>query len=140
MNVLLNLKQLHPLIQRDDCYFVSLQYGNVSNEILRFNQASAKNSVHCLLDDFNNFDDFAALITALDLVISVQNATIHMCGALGKTCWGMLPWRPEWRYGSSHHSMIWYSSVALCRQESAGDWCGVINLISSNLAEFVGDK
>jgi hypothetical protein len=112
----------------------------VNDDLLRFNQVSANNPVHCLLDDFNNLDDFAALIMALDLVISVQNTTIHMCGALGKTCWGMIPWRPEWRYGSNGQSMIWYSSIALYRQEIPGDWGGIISLINSDLANFVGSK
>ena len=95
-------------------------------------------AVHCLLDDFNNFDDFAALVMALDLVISVQNTTVHMCGALGKTCWGMIPWRPEWRYGTDDHEMIWYSSVALYRQKSTGHWADVISLINSDLARLLG--
>ena len=82
----IELERLSPLIQQSDCYFVSLQYGNVSEEISRFNE-NGGNPVHCLLDDFNNFDDFAGLISALDLVVSVQNTTIHMCGALGKSCW-----------------------------------------------------
>jgi tetratricopeptide (TPR) repeat protein len=136
----LELAQLSRLIDRDDCYFVSLQYGNVHDEIMQFNQANGNNPVHCLLDDFNNFDDFAALITALDLVISVQNTTIHMCGALGKTCWGMIPWRPEWRYGSRPHNMIWYSSVTLYRQEKAGDWGSLIRLIDSSLQKFSSSK
>jgi ADP-heptose:LPS heptosyltransferase len=136
----IDLEQLAPLIQNIDRYFVSLQYGNVSDELTRFNKAGAGKAVHCLLDDFNNFDDLAALIMALDLVISVQNTTVHMCGALGKTCWGMIPWRPEWRYGTDDHEMIWYSSVALYRQKSAGHWTDVISLINSDLVRLLGSQ
>ena len=136
----IELKKLYPLIQRDDCHFVSLQYGNVNEEILRLNNGMDQNVIHCLLDDFNNFDDFAALIMALDLVISVQNTTIHMCGALGQTCWGMIPWRPEWRYGNCSESMTWYSSIRLYRQHTPGNWGDVISLINSNLTNVVGDK
>ena len=136
----IDLEQLTPLIQNVDRYFVNLQYGNVSDELAKFNNAGAGKAVHCLLDDFNNFDDFAALVMALDLVISVQNTTVHMCGALGKTCWGMIPWRPEWRYGTDDHEMIWYSSVALYRQKSAGHWADVISLINSDLARLLGSK
>ena len=136
----IDLEQLAPLIQNVDRYFVSLQYGNVSDELARFNNAGAGRAVHCLLDDFNNFDDFAALVMALDLVISVQNTTVHMCGALGKTCWAMIPWRPEWRYGTDDHEMIWYSSIALYRQKSAGHWADVISLINSDLARLLGSQ
>ena len=135
----IELEKLRPLIQEDDRFIVSLQYGNVNDEILRFNNSGSRGAVHCLLDDFNNFDDFAALVMALDLVISVQNTTIHMCGALGKTCWGIIPWRPEWRYGSRDSRMTWYSSVSLYRQETQADWDGAISLINSNLVDFVGD-
>jgi tetratricopeptide (TPR) repeat protein len=136
----IDLEQLAPLIQNVDRYFVSLQYGNVSDELARFNNVGAGKAVHCLLDDFNNFDDFAALVMALDLVISVQNTTVHMCGALGKTCWGMIPWRPEWRYGTDDHEMIWYSSIALYRQKRAGHWADVISLINSDLARLLGSQ
>jgi tetratricopeptide (TPR) repeat protein len=133
------LEQLSPLIQSDDRYFVSLQYGDVKDELARFNSAGA-GTVHTLLDDFNDFDGFAALIMALDLVISVQNTTIHTCGALGKPCWGMIPWRPEWRYGIDHHSMIWYSSIVLHRQHTPGEWTGVISPIDSSVANLQGNK
>jgi hypothetical protein len=134
----IELEKLRPLIQGDDRFVASLQYGNVNDEILRFNNFGSGGAVHCLLDDFSNFDEFAALIMALDLVISVQNTTIHMCGALGKTCWGMIPWRPEWRYGSRDKRMTWYSSVSLYRQETPADWDGVISLINSNLVDLAG--
>jgi tetratricopeptide (TPR) repeat protein len=130
----IELEQLRPLIEGNDCHFVSLQYGEVADEIARFNDAGAR-KVHCPLDDFNNFDDFAALVTALDLVVSVQNTTIHMCGALGRPCWGMIPWRPEWRYGVVGESMIWYSSIKLYRHSAPGDWDGIIKAINSDLRE-----
>ena len=136
----LDLEQLAPLIQNVDRYFVSLQYGNVSDELARFNNTGAGKAVHCLLDDIDNFDDFAALIMALDVVISVQNTTVHMCGALGKTCWGMIPWRPEWRYGTDGREMIWYSSLALYRQKRAGHWTDVISQINSDLARVLGSQ
>jgi ADP-heptose:LPS heptosyltransferase len=133
----LALNELSSLTQGDDHYFVSLQYGNVSEEIAEFNRTRTTNPVHCLLDDFSNFDEFAALITALDLVISVQNTTIHMCGALGRPCWGLIPWRPEWRYGNQGKSMVWYKSVTLYRQDKPGDWKGALESVKSDLANLV---
>jgi len=134
----IDLERLRPLIERDDCYFISLQYGDVDDELMRFNSGAGQ--VHRLLNDFNDFDEFAALIMALDVVISVQNTTIHMCGALGKTCWGMVPWRPEWRYGNRDKSMIWYSTVELFRQKEPGDWNSVVSSVSSNLIAFIGGE
>ncbi|MGE5166416.1 MAG: tetratricopeptide repeat protein [Sphingobacteriales bacterium] len=133
----LDLNELSSLIQGGDYYFVSLQYGDVSEEIAEVNSTRTANPVHRLLDDFNDFDEFAALITALDLVISVQNTTIHMCGALGRPCWGLIPWRPEWRYGNQGKSMVWYQCVSLYRQKSPGDWKSALGLVKSDLANLV---
>ena len=135
----IDLEQLRLLTGRDDCCFVNLQYGNVDDELARFNNSGA-GKVCKLLDDFNDFDELAALIMALDVVISVQNTTIHLCGALGKACWGMIPWRPEWRYGADGKSMIWYSAVELFRQKAKGDWSGVIDAVNSNLSALVGGR
>jgi tetratricopeptide (TPR) repeat protein len=134
------LSRLKSILNRDDLYFVSLQYGKVDDEIQRCNQDPANLPLHCLLNDFNNFDEFAALITTLDLVVSVQNTTVHMCGALGKSCWGMIPWRPEWRYGNDPRRMVWYSSISLYRQQSPGDWDGVIDKITADLTSLGGNK
>ena len=133
----IDLEQLRLLTGRDDCYFVNLQYGNVDDELARLNN-SGSGKVCRLLNDFNDFDELAALIMALDVVISVQNTTIHLSGALGKTCWGMIPWRPEWRYGAEDKSMVWYSAVELFRQKRKGDWSDVIDAVNSNLAALIG--
>lgn len=63
----------------------------------------------------------AALIAALDLVITVCTAIVHVAGALGQKCWVMVPATPSWRYGIEG-DMPWYGSVKLYRQPKAGDW------------------
>jgi tetratricopeptide (TPR) repeat protein len=133
----LDLKDLSSLIERTDCYFASLQYGDIEQEVSDFNRANPANPIHRLLDNFDDFDEFAALITALDLVISVQNTTIHMCGALGRPCWGLIPWRPEWRYGNQGKSMVWYKSVTLYRQDKRGEWEGALESVKSDLANLL---
>jgi tetratricopeptide (TPR) repeat protein len=130
----MTLDQLRPLFARDDCMFVSLQYGDVRAEVERYNESATRKLVHFPKDSIGDFDDLAGLIEALDLVISVQNATVHLCGALGKTCLAMLPSKAEWRYGKSGSQMIWYSSVELFRQSVSGNWDAVLNAINSRLS------
>ena len=132
----IQLEQLRSIVTRKDCYFVSLQYGDVRDEIDKFNLLW-NGSLNVPFEDFSNFEQLAALIKALDLIISVQNTTIHMCGALGQKCWGMIPWRPEWRYGSKEKKMIWYSTIDLYRPKAPDDWQGIIDLINSDLTDFV---
>ena len=130
----MTLDQLQPLLTRTDCTFVSLQYGDVRDELEKYSENAAGKIVHFPKDSIDDFDDLAGLIDALDLVISVQNATVHLCGALGKKCLAMLPWKAEWRYGKSGSQMIWYSSIELFRQAERGNWDDVINAVASRLS------
>jgi hypothetical protein len=134
------LEQLRPILTRDDCTFVSLQYGDVSEEIETFNATLDKKIIHFPKDSIDDFEDLAGLIGALDIVVSVQNATVHLCGALGKPCLAMLPWKPEWRYGKYGSQMPWYSSVELLRQSQSGDWDSVLAAVESRLSSEIARK
>jgi Tfp pilus assembly protein PilF len=129
----LDIAHLSPFIDTAGTHFVSLQYGDTRDEIARFNGLHPNNPIHHPLDDIDNFDELAALIASLDLVISVQNTTIHLCGALGTPCWGMIAWRPEWRYGAARDDMPWYPSVRLYRQHRMGDWDSVLAPVLKDL-------
>src|SRR5664279_4829584 len=130
----LTLDQLRPLLTRDDCMFVSLQYGDVRDEVEKYNASAVRKIVHFPKAAIDDFDDLAGLIKALDIVVSVQNTVVHQCGALGTTCLAMLPWKAEWRYGKSGSQMIWYSSVELFRQSEKGNWGDVLAAVNSRLS------
>ncbi|MDQ7989960.1 MAG: tetratricopeptide repeat protein [Candidatus Dactylopiibacterium sp.] len=85
------------------------------------------------LDDFA---DTAALVDALDLVISVDTAIAHLAGALGKRCWVMLPaYATDWRWGRHDDDAPWYPGVLrLFRQTDPGDWHPVIEALTHALA------
>jgi len=82
-----------------------------------------------------DYDDTAALVCGLDLVISVQTALVHLAGALGKETWGLIAASPEWRYGVAGDTMPWYPAVRLYRQPVAGDWATPVRWIAAALAE-----
>ena len=130
------LEQLTSLLDREDCTFISLQYGEVEVEVAAFNEGRSRKLFCFEKKEIEDFEDFAGLIGALDCVISVQNTTVHTCGALGKPCFAMLPFRPEWRYGASGDTMPWYKSVKLFRQIHDGQWSDVIEHISERLNVF----
>ena len=130
------LEQLTPLLDREDCTFVSLQYGDVEEEVAAFNARRTQKLLCFPKREIDDFEDFASLIGALDGVVSVQNTTVHTCGALGKPCFAMLPFRPEWRYGASEERMPWYQSVKLFRQSHDGQWSDVIERVSRGLTAF----
>ncbi|MFM9265650.1 tetratricopeptide repeat protein [Tychonema sp. BBK16] len=64
----------------------------------------------------------AAVISALDLVISVDTSVAHLAGALGKPVWVLLSFVPDWRWMLEREDSPWYPTARLFRQEKAGDW------------------
>jgi tetratricopeptide (TPR) repeat protein len=70
--------------------------------------------------------DTAALIDALDAVVTVDTSIAHLAGALGKPVDVMLPFAPDWRWGPTGSTTPWYSTARLFRQSTIGDWQTVI--------------
>jgi ADP-heptose:LPS heptosyltransferase len=89
-------------------------------------------------DALDDYDETAALVCALDLVISVCTAVIHLTGALGKPVWILVPAVAEWRYLRSGETLPWYPSARLFRQAQAEDWQNVIGRVSEQLAQLSG--
>lgn len=75
----------------------------------------------------NSFADTAAILNSLDLVISVDTATLHLAGAMGRPAWGLIPWNADWRWGLEGEKTVWYPSVRLFRQPTLGDWGSVFS-------------
>jgi hypothetical protein len=86
--------------------------------------------------DFKDLGDVAAVISQIDLVISVDTAAAHLAGALGRPVWTMLARRPDWRWSGSGDRTVWYPTMRLFR-ETAPAWSTVIPRVRSALAKFV---
>jgi tetratricopeptide (TPR) repeat protein len=83
--------------------------------------------------ELGDFADTAALISTLDLVISVDTSVAHLAGALGKPSWVMLPFAPDFRWLLGRDDSPWYPEMRLFRQDRAGDWEGVAARIGQAL-------
>jgi len=90
-----------------------------------------------LSDNLNDFADTAAVISQLDLVISVDTAVAHLAGALGKPVWILLSFMPDWRWLLEREDSPWYPTARLFRQQTLGDWEGVCDRIKTALQEIV---
>lgn len=88
-----------------------------------------------MAEDLASFDDTAALIAELDLLISVDTAPAHLAGALGCPVRTLLPAVADWRWSLDDKASPWYPDMRLFRQASRGDWDGVIRNVASALAE-----
>jgi tetratricopeptide (TPR) repeat protein len=125
-----------PILRQTACQFVNLQYGRAGGEFHEISREQCEIRVHDLREAVDDYDDTAALVSALDLVISVQTALVHLAGALGKRTWVLLPAACEWRYGEQGETMPWYPSVRLIRQPRPGDWQAVIERIALDVAQL----
>jgi len=129
------LDELEPLLRLDGVEFVSLQHpvpGAPEDEPDRIDALG----VH-QFDATQDLDDLAALICALDLVVSVDNSNVHLAGALGQDAWVLLPRSPDWRYGWSGETMPWYPSLRLWRKAPRESWKNVIGRVADALGRRV---
>ena len=120
---------------------VSLQY---SDDLTSFNDLASALKLDVadgsFVDKFNDLDALSALIEACDLVISISNVTVHLAGSLGKACWVLLPFVPDWRWGASGDSSPWYSSLTLFRQSIRNDWTFVLDNVRGRLINWTASR
>lgn len=126
------------LIREVDARWVCLQYGDVTEDLAR--ARSLGMAVDYWPESIQDLDEFAALIAALDLVITVCNTTVHYAGGLGKPTWVLVPHVPEWRYGLTTRSLPWYPSSVIYRQPDHGDWTAVFASVAQDLSEWCSQR
>jgi hypothetical protein len=86
------------------------------------------------------FDDTAAVIKNLDLVIATDVAIAHLTGALGVPVWVLLSYSPDWRWLLGREDSPWYPSMRLFRQPSPGDWPETLALMRRCLRDLVASR
>jgi tetratricopeptide (TPR) repeat protein len=125
----LALTELAPILGLPGCEIVSLQYGDVREEVEAAN-ATLKSDIRMFpREEIDDFEELAGLLTTLDVVVSVQTAVAHLAGALGTECMVMIPQNPEWRYTARASTMPWYGSVRLFRQSQPKSWDSVLGQV-----------
>ena len=89
-----------------------------------------------VMGEMADFADTAALVANLDLVIAVDSAVAHLAGALGKPVWLLDRTDPCWRWLLGRADSPWYPSVTLYRQQTPGDWDGVLRRVCADLTRL----
>ena len=131
-----HLKTLAPLWAVPDLQLFSLQKGAGEEEI---EECEAQQPLTDFGNQMQDFADAAAIVAAMDLVITVDTAIAHLAGALGKPCWLLLPWyMTDWRWGAEGSNSIWYpGAMRLFRQGPDADWGPVIADVAVALMERI---
>jgi tetratricopeptide (TPR) repeat protein len=117
-----------------DATFVSLQKDPRPNDIAVLRERS---EITDLTADLVDFTETAALISCLDLVITVDTSVAHLAGALGCPTWLLLPFTPDWRWLLGRDDTPWYPSMRLFRQDESSEYATVIDRVRSELATLI---
>jgi hypothetical protein len=123
------LSALAPLFAIARLTFVNLQRdaGNAIEEMTTTYGAHVLNYAEALTD----VEETAALLNALDYIITVDNSVAHLAGALGCPTWIMLAHSADWRWLRAQAGCPWYPSATLWRQSAPGDWAGVVTRLAA---------
>jgi Flp pilus assembly protein TadD len=119
----------------DDLFLVNLQYGATTDDLKRVRKELGRDIYQMpSLDHFDDLDGLAALISVCNKVVSVDNVTVHLAGALGKRCDILLPYFADWRWGNeTSDTSLWYESQTLHRQTERGHWLACLQSLRSSL-------
>jgi tetratricopeptide (TPR) repeat protein len=120
------LAALAPLLDTPDVSFVLVQ-----TEVRAADQAAfeAADNVRCPAAALTDYADTAALLSGLDLLISVDTSAAHLAGAMGLPVWTLLAYCPDYRWQLGRDDSRWYPSMRLFRQERPGQWGPVIERV-----------
>lgn len=130
--------------------FVNLQYGDCAAELAVVKQRLGTNVLHDdEIDPMTNMDDFFAQVSAMDLVISTSNTTVHVAGSLNVQTWVILATGPAslWYWFLDREDSPWYPSVRIFRQLQSGPsaaanpwWSDALDRIGRALQSWRQDR
>jgi hypothetical protein len=131
------LKFLAPLLR------LPLEFHCLQNELRPDDAKQLSNypTLRTHVSEILDFSDTAALISEMDLVISVCTANAHLAGALGKPVWILLSHVACYRWLQNRNDSPWYPTAALLRQAEPGNWTALVAELEHKLrAEFIPEK
>lgn len=129
----LRLEQFERLAKIPGVQLCSLQKGAGQEQI---GEIRGRFSLIDFGSQLGDFADTAALMSNLDLVISVDTAPAHLAGALAIPVWIPLPFANDWRWFRQRADTPWYPSMRLVRQATRRDWAPVLSQLEDMLREF----
>jgi hypothetical protein len=121
---------------RPDIEFYSIQKGNPAEGELAARMAETNLPIVNLMSDVKDWMDTAALVSNMDLVVSVDTSMVHLAGAIGRPVWMMSRLDGCWRWFLRRTDSPWYPTLRIFRQTKPRDWQPVVDEITKNLIDF----
>jgi hypothetical protein len=131
------LAVLAPLLGVPGARCYSLQKGPAAHQA---QEGRLRDALIDWTDELASFDDTAALVACLDLVVTVDTAVAHLAGALGKPVWLLTPFAPDWRWLLERADSPWYPTMRLFRQRDPRDWGSVVEDVRTDLTRLCADR
>jgi Flp pilus assembly protein TadD len=134
----ISLDQWGAVLDMKDIVWMSLQYGDCTAELEDVRKRLGV-AIHCdsSVNPLLDLDAFAAQVSAMDLVISIDNSTVHMAGSLGVAVWTLLPCVPDSRWMEGRADSPWYPSMRLFRRSRADDWHDVFDRVGAAVCRML---
>jgi tetratricopeptide (TPR) repeat protein len=137
------LRDFEALLRLPRCRFVDLQYGDTSAERAVVERETGIRIERLEVDNSNDIDGLAALISACDLVVTVDNTTVHLAGALGKPTWVLVPHGPAriWYWFTEREAdSPWYPRVHVQRQRPAQPWADLMAVVAAEVGQSIAAR
>ena len=122
------LAKLQALAEIAEVYLIQTELSDADRKFLALNA-----QIRFLGDRLDSFDETAAILHHMDVVVSVDTSLAHLAGAMGKKLFVLLPWIAEWRWRHSGDTTPWYGCARLLRQSAEGDWDSVMSALVTQL-------
>ena len=122
------LEKFSPLLDVAGIRFFSLQKGEAAGQI----EETGFNLID-YMDECGDLLETSALVENLDVVVSVDTATVHLAGALGRPVWLLNRFESEWRWMLDREDSPWYPTMRIFTQPRGGNWNDVLADVASAL-------
>ena len=128
------IRAFQPLLNIPGIKLYSIQTGSDKNDLAEINKAGL---ITDLSNGIQSFQDTAALISGLDILITVDTAVAHLAGSLGKSVWILLAKSSDWRWNSKSDKNLWYPGIRIFKQKSPGNWEEPLSEVTNELKKMI---
>lgn len=126
----IKLEKFVPLLKNQNCDFYSFQIDKIDKE-----SDDLKNELKIidLAPNINNYEDTAAYLKNIDVLVTIDSSIAHLAGGLGIKTFLLLPYNPEWRWFTDTQTTPWYPNIKIFKQTNQNDWEEVISRVKKEL-------
>jgi len=129
----ININKLLGSLSSKNFQYINLQYGEVGEDIEEVKKDLGLHIIQAPIDLYEDVDGLTSLIDQCDMIISIDNTTVHLAGALGKDTRLLLPFNADWRWLTNRTDSPWYPTLKIYRQDINSNWTEPLLRLNTDL-------